>query len=187
MASMTVNNIKKRNVIKYEGDICIVLDIAIRTPPNNASYCQMDLRSIKTGRTHHVRTNVGKSFDVLDNRFKDLEFSYENQGEYIFMDNQTFETHTLQKEMIEEIVDFLVPNNSYEVMFVEGNPILINLPASVEMTVTESPDAVRGNTASNVSKIVTLETGLQVSAPQFIKVGDKLKVSTKDKSYLGRA
>jgi len=103
------------------------------------------------------------------------------------MHPETYEQYELHKAQIEDIVDFLVPNQIYEVMFVENQPFSVNLPAAVEMKVIDAPEAVRGNTATNVTKAVTLETGLVIQAPLFIKTGDIIKISTEDKKYLGRA
>ena len=186
MAMTGVNKIKRKNVIKYNGEACLVVECTIRTPPNLASFCQMTLRNLATMKQVHVRTNVGDSFDVLQNEFRTLEFLYENQGEYTFMDPNSFDQVEIHKNVLEDYIDFLIPNQSYNIMFVESNPILIEMPKSVEMEVMEAPDGVRGDTASNVTKQVTVETGLVINVPLFIKKGERIKVSTEDKSYLGR-
>ena len=187
MAMTGVNNIKKKNVIDYKGDQCLVLECMIRTPPNNASYCQMELRSIKTGKGFPVRCNIGQQFDVLNYDYRTVEFSYENQGEYFFIDQKTYDSYEIPKSKIEDVIDFLVVNHTYEAMFVMDIFTLIDLPSAVVMEVTESADGVRGDTGGNATKQVTLETGLTVNVPLFIKKGEKLKISTEDKSYLGRA
>ncbi|MDD5674921.1 MAG: elongation factor P [Chitinivibrionales bacterium] len=187
MAMTGVNNIKKKNVVNYKGDPCLVLECLVRTPPNLASFCQMELRSLKTNRSFPVRCNIGQQFDVLNNDYRTLEFSYENRGEYIFIDQKTFDSYEIQREKIEDVVDFLVPNHTYETMFVEDRFTLIDLPSSVTMRVEEAPEGVRGDTSGNVTKSITLETGLVVQAPLFVKKGDLVKISTEDKSYQGRA
>jgi elongation factor P len=187
MAMVTPNLIKRKNVIRYKGDICLVLECVIRTPPNNRAFAQMELRSLTSGRLIPLHCNTGEEFELLDNRFMNLIYSYENQGTYVFMHPETYEQYELHKAQIEDIVDFLVPNQIYEVMFVENQPFSVNLPAAVEMKVIDAPEAVRGNTATNVTKAVTLETGLVIQAPLFIKTGDIIKISTEDKKYLGRA
>jgi elongation factor P len=183
----TANQIRKRNMVRYNGDICIVEECLVRTPPNNRAYVQMELRSVTTGKAFPIRTSVSEEFEVVENRAKQLEFSYENQGEYVFMDPENFDTYELTKEVIGDAMSFLTPSQKYEVLFVDERALRIELPSSVNMTVTEAADAVRGNTAGNVGKIVTVETGLQVEVPLFIKTGDVIKVSTADKKYLGRA
>lgn len=182
-----VNTIRKKNVIRYNNDPCLVLESAIRTPPNLTSYCQMSLRNLVTGKVIHLRTSTNESYEVLNTDARKAEFSYENQGIYHFMDNESYETYELRKEMLEEATLYLVPNNNYELFLVDGSPLTINLPSSVEMKVKEAPEAVRGDSSGNVQKPVVMETGLIVQAPLFIKTGELLKISTEDGSYLGRA
>lgn len=89
--------------------------------------------------------------------------------------------------MISDSLDFLVEGHSYDITYVNDKPTSINLPASVEMKVVESPEGVRGDTASNVQKPATLETGLVVQVPLFIKEGEVIKINTESKTYVGRA
>ncbi|MFH0920176.1 MAG: elongation factor P [Fibrobacterota bacterium] len=187
MPKMTPNRISKKNVLRYNGDMCVVLECITRTPPNLRAFVQMEMRSLTSGKSFPVRCSTGEEFEVLENRSRELEFSYENQGTYVFMDPDTFDQIEIQKNIIGDAVNFLVANQRYEVLFVEESPLLINLPTSVIMTVTEATDAVRGNTSSNATKEVTLETGLRIQVPMFIKNGEKLKVGTENKEYLGRA
>lgn len=182
-----VNTIKKKNVIRYNNEPCLVLECVIRTPPNLTSFCQMVLRNLITGKKINVRCPVSESFDVLNNDVRGVEFSYENQGVYYFMDDKNFETYEINKDVIEEDIPFLIPNHHYELFIVEGNPLAVNIPAVVEMAVTEAAEALKGDTSGNAQKPVTLETGLIVNVPLFIKEGDVIRVKTEDKSYQGRA
>jgi elongation factor P len=182
-----VNTIKKKNVLRYNNDPCLVLECVIRTPPNLTSFCQMTLRNMVSGKTVHVRCPVSESFEVLNTDVRKVEFSYENQGVYAFMDDETFETYEVNREQLESDIPYLVVNHHYEMLLVDGRPLTVNIPAIVEMKVIEAPDAVRGDTSGNVQKQVKLETGLTVNAPLFIKEGDILRVKTEDGSYQGRA
>ena len=116
-----------------------------------------------------------------------LEFSYVDADGYHFMDPDTFEDVILDEGLIEEAKDFLVETQSYSILHVDDKPISIDLPASLEMKVTESAEGVKGDTASNVQKPATLETGLTVQVPLFIKEGETIRVNTADRSYAGRA
>ena len=187
MASLPVNRIKKKNIMSYNGELCIVLECLVRTPPNNASYVQMELRSIKTGAKIPVRCGIGVSFDVFDNSIKSLEFSYEADGSYVFADTNTNEEYYISAATLADSKEFLISGTSYMVLFVEEKPVTVDLPPSVIVEVLEAPPAVKGDTAGNVQKTVTCENGLQVNVPLFIKQGEKIKVSTENKEYLGRA
>ncbi|MDR2429602.1 MAG: elongation factor P [Puniceicoccales bacterium] len=187
MPNTPVNNIRKKNVVRYNGDLCLVLECLVRTPPNNASYCQMELRSLSSGRLIPVRTSIGASFETLDNSVRKLELSYEADGNFVFMDTTSFEETYVPRSIIEDSVGFLVPGQNYDIMFVDGKPVTVNLPGAVEIKVVDAPPAIKGDTSGNVLKPVTLETGLVVNVPLFIKEGEIIRVSTEDKSYLGRA
>jgi elongation factor P len=181
-----VAHIRKKNVISYNNDPCLVLDHAIRTPPNMRSFCQMTLRNLRSGKVTPLRVNVGESYDILETDVRKLEYSYANGEHFTFMDPETYEEVTLSKEVLGEALNYLVLNQSYEILFVEGKPLTVNLGASVEMKVTDAPEGIRGDTSGNVLKACTVETGATVKVPLFIKAGDKIKVSTEDGSYLGR-
>jgi elongation factor P len=102
------------------------------------------------------------------------------------MDLETYEDTILPSEVIGEDDYFLVEGNTYDILLVDDNAIRLELPASVEATVTEAPDALRGDTAGNVLKPVTISSGITVQVPLFIKKDDVIKISTSDRSYLGR-
>jgi elongation factor P len=147
----------------------------------------MELRSLSSGRVIPVRTNIGASFETLDNNVKRLDLSYEADGNFIFADPVSYDESYVPRAIIEDIVGFLVPGQSYDVMFVDGKPLTVNLPGAVEIKVIDAPPAIKGDTSGNVLKPVTLETGLIVNVPLFIKKDEIIRISTEDKSYLGRA
>jgi len=128
MASLPVNRIKKKNIMSYNGELCIVLECLVRTPPNNASYVQMELRSIKTGAKIPVRCGIGVSFDVFDNSTKSLEMSYEADGSYVFVDTSTNEEYYISAASLADSKEFLISGTSYMVLFVEDKPITVDLP-----------------------------------------------------------
>jgi elongation factor P len=182
-----VAHIRKKNVISYNGDPCLVVDHAIRTPPNMRSFCQMTLRNLRSGKVTPLRVNVGETYDILDTNNRKLEYSYADGDSFTFMDPETFEEVSLSKEILGDAINYLVPNQSYEVLFVDGKPLTVNMNASVEIKVTEAPEGIRGDTSGNVQKSVTVETGMTIRVPLFIKTGDIIKISTEDGSYQGRA
>lgn len=182
-----VNKISRGNVIEYNSEPCLVIECKIVAPPNMSALCQMTLKNLRTGKTIHNRTNVGDSYEVLHKEIKELEFSYENQGMYAMMDLETFETIELSEEVVGDAKDFLIEGKKYQVFFVDGSPLGVELPASIEMKVVEAPEVVRGDTSGNVQKTVVMETGIEVKTPQFIKAGEIIKIRPEDRSYLGRA
>lgn len=185
--TLPVNQIKKKNIISYNGNLCIVIECMLRTPPNNASYCQMEIRNIKSGVMTPLRTNIGATFEVFDNSLKTLELLYQSDGNYYFQDPKTFEEYPIPATQLKDAEGFLVENASYQVLFVDEKPVLVDLPAVLEMKVISAPPAVKGDSSGSVQKPVTLETGLIVNVPLFIKEGEIIKVATETKQYQGRA
>jgi elongation factor P len=115
-----------------------------------------------------------------------LEFSYKDSDGHHFMDLESYEDTVLPSEVIGEDDNFLVEGNTYDILLIDGKALKLELPASVEATVIEAPDALRGDTAGNVLKPVTISSGLTIQVPLFIKKDDVIKISTNDRSYLGR-
>jgi elongation factor P len=116
-----------------------------------------------------------------------LDFSYKENTGYHFMDPETYETVTFDPEFIGEAKEYLNENLSVEVLFVEGKAANVELPASVNLKVAESAEGVRGDSANNVQKPATLETGKVVTVPLFIKEGEVVKIDTRTGQYMGRA
>ena len=124
---------------------------------------------------------------MIDADRQKLEFSYNDPSGYHFMDLNTYETITIESGLLEGSTDFIKEGQEVEILFVEGNAVSVDLPATVVLVVAESSDGVKGDTANNATKPATLETGLVVNVPLFVKPGDELKINTQDGSYLGRA
>ncbi|MEM7791234.1 MAG: elongation factor P [Verrucomicrobiota bacterium] len=185
MASPT--DVRKGKVLNYQGTPHLVLDVQHRTQGRQAGFMQVSMRNLNNGASTNTKIRTTDSVDIMHTDMIKLEFSYIDGDGYHFMEPETFEDVILDSSIVEEAKDFLVENQVYSVLHVDDRPISIELPASIEMKVTESPEGIKGDTASNVQKPATLETGLTIQVPLFIKEGDILKVSTSDKSYMGRA
>ncbi|MEM1222042.1 MAG: elongation factor P [Verrucomicrobiota bacterium] len=185
MASPT--DVRKGKVLNYQGTPHLVLDVQHRTQGRQAGFMQVSMRNLNNGASTNTKIRTTDSVDIMHTDMIKLEFSYIDGDEYHFMEPETFEDVILDASIVEDAKDFLVENQVYSVLHVDERPISIELPASIEMKVTESAEGIKGDTASNVQKPATLETGLTIQVPLFIKEGDVLKVSTSDKSYMGRA
>ena len=173
--------------ISYNGDICVVLDSQHRTPGNLRAFVQATLRSIRTGKSADVRFSSTEKIDVVPMMTKKMEFSYKDAGDFVFSDPETYETVTLTPELIGDAKNFLVENGQVTVTFVEDKAVSVELPSSVILTVSDAPEGIRGDSANNVQKAVTMETGITVQAPLFIRTGEKIKVDTRTGKYMERA
>lgn len=183
----TGTDLRKGMGILYNGELCIVLSTEHRTPGNKRGFVQASLRNLRTGKSSDTRFSSTETIEVVPMVARKMEYSYKDGADYVFSDPETYETVNLSEDLIGDAKDFLVENGMVTVTFAEDRAVQVELPASVEITVTEAPDAIRGDTASNAQKTVTLETGIQIQAPLFIKTGEKIKVDTRSRKYLERA
>lgn len=182
----SANDIRKGNVIKYNNEPHLVMELQHRTPGNLRAFVQAKLRNLRSGRSGEVRFNSTEPVEVLPTDRQTLEFSYVDRGVYCFINPESFEQVELQEELVADSKNFLVPNGMVDVLFVDGVAIQISLPSSVALKVVESAEGLRGDTASNVQKPAKLETGLTVQVPLFIKEGDMLRVDTRTGEYSER-
>ncbi len=173
--------------INYNGDICVVLDSQHRTPGNLRAFVQATIRSIRTGKSSDVRFSSTEKIEPVPMITKKMEFSYKDGEDYVFTDPENYETVTLNADLVGDAKDYLVENAQITVTFVEEKAVSIELPSSVILTVTDAPEGIRGDSANNVQKSITVETGITVQAPLFIKTGEKIKVDTRTGKYMERA
>ena len=145
------------------------------------------MRNLNTGASTNTKIRTTDKVEILHTDVVKLEFSYIDADGYHFMNPETFEDIILEESIVENTKDFLVETQNYSILHVDDKPISIDLPSTVEMKVAESAEGVKGDTASNVQKPATLETGLTIQVPLFIKEGETIKVNTTDRSYGGRA
>jgi elongation factor P len=181
------NDIRKGQVIKYNGEPHLVMETQHRTPGNLRAFVQMKMRNLRYGKSLDQRFNSTDTVEVLATDKRTLEFSYADRDAFAFIDPDSFETIELSAQLVGDAKNYLTTNGKVEVLFVDEKPITIDLPSAVALKVVESADGIKGDTASNVQKPAKLETGLMIQVPLFVKEGEVVRVSTADGSYLGRA
>ncbi|MCC5023573.1 MAG: elongation factor P [Candidatus Synoicihabitans palmerolidicus] len=184
---LSANDVRRGQVVKYNGTPHLILETNHRTPGNLRAFVQIKMRNLIYGKSLDQRFSSFDSMDVLMTERKKLEFSYVDRDSFAFMDPESYETIELPAELIGDAKNFLTSNGEVEVLYVDNKPLTIELPPSVVLEVTESAAGIKGDTASNVQKPATMETGLVVQVPLFIKEGEKLKISTTDGSYMSRS
>src|SRR6476620_9251844 len=167
------NDLRKGQAIKYNGNTAIVLDVQHRTPGNLRAFVQAIIRYINTGKSADVRFGSTDKVELVDVSRTQLEFSYKDNSGYHFMDPETYETVTLNDNLLGEAKDYLVENLKVEVLYTEGRAVQVELPSSVQLNVVEAP--------------AVLETGKTVNVPLFIQEGELIKIDTRTGAYMGRA
>lgn len=173
--------------INYNGDICVVLEVQHRTPGNLRAFVQASLRSLRTGKSSDVRFSSTEKLEVVPMIAKKMEYSYKDREDYVFSDPETYETVSLGPDLIGDNKNFLAENTEVTVTFINDKAVTVELPSSVVLEVTDAPEGIKGDSANNVQKPITLETGITIQAPLFIKTGEKIKVDTRNGKYMERA
>lgn len=180
-------DIRKGKVIEYNGVPHVVLEVLHRTQGRQAGFVQVTMRNLSTGSSIAVKFLSSDNVTFLTTSTVTLEYSYVDDMGHHFLDTTTYEDICLPNDLVESKKKFLTIGKTYDVSCVNDKPVEIVLPASIVMQVVESPEGVRGDTASNVQKPAVTETGLALQVPLFIKPGEMIRVSTDDGSYIGRA
>ncbi len=181
------NDIRKGQVIKFNGEPHLVMETQHRTPGNLRAFVQVKMRNLRYGKSLDQRFASTESMEVLPTDRRTLEFSYADRDAYAFIDPTTFDQIELSAEILGDLKNYLTAGGKVDVLFVEDKALTVELPSAVTLKVVESADGIKGDTASNVQKPAKLETGLAITVPLFIKEGDMIRVNTEDGSYLGRA
>ncbi|HVW20260.1 MAG TPA: elongation factor P [Opitutaceae bacterium] len=181
------NDIRKGQVIKYNGEPHLVMETQHRSPGNLRAFVQIKMRNLRYGKSLEQRFGSTEALEVLPTDRRTLEFSYADRENFAFIDPETFDQIELSAQTLGDVKNYLTAGGKVDVLFVDEKPVSVDLPSAVNLKVSESADGIKGDTASNVQKPATLETGLVIQVPLFIKEGDLIRVSTADGTYLGRA
>jgi len=173
--------------ILHDGTLCRVLSVLHLTPGNWRGMVQTKLRNIMTGNSFDYRFRSEDRVERADLEQHEMEFLYASGDDYHFMNTDSYEQVAIVREDLGGAAEYLTPNTKVVVEFFEHRPVGVELPMTVDLKVVDTPPAMKGATASNSGKPATLETGLQVTVPQFIQIGDLVRVDTAEGKYLERA
>jgi elongation factor P len=179
--------LRKGTVIKKDNALLIITDFNHLTPGKGQAIIQMKTRNLQTGTTGAIRASSGENFEVAYLDRRKCQYLYrEGDAGFVFMDEESYDQFNLSQDLVGEFMGFVKESSSIEVTFHDEMPIGVALPPSVELEVTEAEIAVKGNTATNVKKDATVETGLKIRVPIHISAGDIVKLSTETGDFQGR-
>ena len=184
---ISATQIRKGNIIIRDGVPHRVLEFWHRTPGKGPAFVRVLLRNLETGSSYEQRLNSGESVEKATLEQRQMDYLYNDGLHFHFMDTESFEQMALDGELIGDQSRFLKEGAQIEVQLYEGRPIGVGLPNSVVLKVVETEPELRGATASNSPKPATLETGVVIQVPPFIKEGDLVKVNTQEGTYQERA
>jgi elongation factor P len=188
VASISYSQVRKGMVIVGEdGQLYHVVDRDLNTPGNWRAILNLKLKNLKTGAVtpRRVRPEDKVEQAYLDKR--PMQYLYQEGDGFVFMDKETYDQITLAREWVGDQILYLKENEDAQVTFYEGKPISLELPATVELKVVDTEPSVKGATAQAQYKPATLETGLKVTVPPFVNVGEIVAVDTRTGEYLSRA
>ena len=186
MATYSSNEWKPGLKVILEGDPCSILENEYVKPGKGQAFNRVKLRNLKTGRVWERTFKSGDSLEGADAVDKELQYLYNDGTSYVFMDTSSYEQLEVAPEIVGDAANFLLENNEAIVATNEGRVLFIEMPASVELVITFTEPGLAGDSATGRTKPATLETGHEIQVPLFINQGEKVKVDTRDSSYLGR-
>jgi elongation factor P len=188
VASIEYSQVRKGMVIVGDdGQLYHVVDRDLNTPGNWRAILQLKLKNLKTGSiaVNRVRPQDKVEQAYLDKR--EMQYLYKDSDGFVFMDTETYDQITLKSEMVGELMEFMKEDNKAHVIFYEGTPLSLELPATVELKVVDTEPSVKGATAAAQYKPAILETGLKITVPPFVNIGEMVAVDTRTGEYLSRA
>jgi elongation factor P len=179
-------DIRRGMVITIEGTNYVVVDFAHHTPGNLRAMVQTKLRNMNSGSLIDKRLRSVDQVEVPFVETKEYEYLYSAGDEHVFMDTETYDQLSFAPEILGTAMQYLLPNHRVMVKYIDDKPVSIEIPASIDLTVTETPPALKGATATNQYKEAVTETGLKVQVPPFIEPGEKIRIDTRTGEYVER-
>lgn len=184
---ISTNEFKTNVTVTIDGDAWQVIEFQHVKPGKGAAFVRAKMRNLCTGSVVERTFNAGERLPKAHVERKEMQYLYENDGLYVFMDNETYEQFELNEKQLGEALNFLKDNMAVKIMVYEERILGIDLPNTVELAVAETEPGIKGDTATGGNKTARLETGYVVKVPLFINEGDVLKIDTRSGEYIERA
>ncbi|HEY4423617.1 MAG TPA: elongation factor P [Pyrinomonadaceae bacterium] len=185
--AIPATQIRRGMVIVFEGQPCKVLEFRHHTPGNLRAMIQTKLRNIRTGASFEHRFRSADTVDRASLEQHEMEYLYSDGSHHHFMNTENYEQTALSEEELGDAAPWLTPGMKIQAEFYDGSPIGIDLPPSMELTVTQTEPQLKSATVSNVNKPATLENGVTITVPPFVNEGDRIRVDPTEGRYIERA
>src|ERR687883_667257 len=173
--------------IGIDGTVWRIVEFQHVKPGKGGAFVRTKLKALETGSVVDKTFRAGEKFPRVHTEVKNVQFLYDDGTEAHFMDEETYEQFALPRGEVSDMLDFMLPSSTVQMLQVDGKPSGVQLPASVELAVTDTEPGVKGDTVSNVTKPAKLETGAVVQVPLFVNVGDRIKIDPRERRYISRA
>ena len=187
MATITAGDFRNGKTFEYEGKIMTVVEFQHVKPGKGAAFVRTKMKNVVTGAVTETSFNPTAKFEEAFVERKDMAYSYNDGDLYYFMDQETYDMVPLNKDILGDAFRFVTENTVCKVLSYKGSVFTVEVPNFVDLVVTETEPGVKGDTATNVTKSATLETGAVIKVPLFINIGDKISIDTRTGEYIGRA
>ena len=184
---ISTSDFRKGMRIAIDGQPYHIIDFQHVKMGRGGANVKTKLKNIKTGQVLERTFSGGEQFDQPDFSDKLMQYMYNDGDEWFFMDSKTYDQVSISKDKLGDTIWYFKENDEYHILFFEGDPISVDLPPAVVFEVVEAEPAIKGDTVSNVMKGAVVETGLSVKVPMFVKVGDRIKIDTREGKYIERA
>lgn len=183
----TTNDLKNGMTLNLDGQLWNVIEFQHVKPGKGGAFVRTKMRSVMSGKVVEKTFNAGVKVEVASVEKRDMQYLYRDGEDFMFMDSTNYDQVRISKQTVGDAVDYLLENADAIVAIHEGNPLFIELPASVELTITYTEPGLQGDRSSGGTKPATVETGITIQVPLFIKQDEKVLVDTRTGAYLGRA
>jgi len=184
---VSTNEFKNGMHIELDGSVWRIVEFQHVKPGKGGAFVRTKVKSVDSGSVVDRTFRAGEKFPRIFTEVKNMQYLYDSGDDVVFMDDETYEQLSIPHASLEDELPYLVPSSSVQLLFVGGKPSGVQLPASLELQVTETEPGVKGDTVSNVTKPATLETGAVVQVPLFVNPGDRIKVDPREGRYISRA
>jgi elongation factor P len=182
----STSDLKNGVIIKFNNDLHQILQVEHRTPGNLRAFYQVKMRNLKNGKMIENRFRSGEEIIIERLEQKVYQFLYKDNAEYYFMENETYDQIQLSEDTVGDQGEFLKPGQEVQIIFHNGLALSLVMPPHITMKVVSAPPAVKGNTSTNATKTVTLESGAEVNVPLFIDEGELIKIDIRTREYIER-
>ena len=182
----TSNDLKNGLVLNIEGQLWTVIEFQHVKPGKGPAFVRTKLKNVISGKVVDRTFNAGVKVETANVDKRDMTYLYSDGDGYVFMDKDNYDQVTLSEQVVGDALNYLLENQDAMVAMYEGNPIYVELPASVILEVTYTEPGLQGDRSSGGTKPATVETGLAIQVPLFLEQGTKVKIDTRTGEYLGR-
>ncbi len=182
----TSNDVKNGIVLNIDGQLWTVIDFQHVKPGKGGAFVRTKLKNVLSGKVVDKTFNAGVRVETANVDKRDMQYLYKDADDYIFMDLDSFDQINISAQVVGDNSKWLLENQKAIVALHEGNPLYVELPVTVELVVTYTEPGMQGDRSTGGTKPATVETGAEIQVPLFITQGERVKVDTRDGSYLGR-